>query len=169
MSPTSLKRTYIRKRISMMKKFMRLNTLSIRKIIIIVFMVSIILITGIMSLLVFLGWISSSNELSEKMATEMNKEALDRIDDLIYSPEHILEYNKNLLETNVIDLSVATERDKFFVHVLNPHSPETSNIGFATVNGEFYGARRDTNGKVELIRSDAIPMVITGFIRSMKI
>lgn len=67
----------------------------------------------------------------------------------------LIKVNHKIIENGILDLSDEKFRDKFFAGVLNSHEDEIYSISYDTFNGEYYGARRNKNGDIEIMRNNA--------------
>lgn len=132
-----------------------LGNISIRNIIIIVCMVIMLLVVGIAGYIVFSNWIHSSKETTKKMANEMNSKVFEQINAFIEMPEHINEVNQKLIKNGIVDIYNQDEREKFFVGVLETHGSHVYSFSYGTKDGEYYGALRNEEGIIEIIRNDA--------------
>ncbi|MFJ8234229.1 ATP-binding protein [Ureibacillus sp. NPDC094379] len=127
---------------------------SIRRIIIISFivlMVSTLLITGY---IVFSSWKTSVANIILKMEKATNKEILKEIDHLIYLPNNLNTSNHNLIENGIVDMDNPSERDTFLVNAIQNSNENLYSVSYGLENGDFYGARRNENNEIELYRSD---------------
>ncbi len=131
------------------------NDISIRNSIIIVFTVSIIVSIGFIGYIVFSSWVSSVGETTKKIAEDMNRDIFNQVDYFINIPEQINEVNRKFIENGILDLSNETEREKFFVSVLQSQDDYIYSFSYGTENGEYYGARRNENGVIEIMRNNS--------------
>lgn len=129
--------------------------ISIRNIIIIVFIVSMIASVVIIGNVVFSNWIFSAKETTGKIAEDINDQIFHQIDTFIQVPEHVNEVNQKLIQNGILELTNDTERENFFVGVLNSHNSEIYSFSYGTENGEYYGARRNENGVIQIMRNNA--------------
>lgn len=137
-----------------MKESTERRYLSIRGIIIISFIsIMIITISGI-GYLVFSNWISSAKLIMKNIADDMNQEIYHQIDMFMSVPEYINETNHKLIENGILDLSDEVAQDRFFAGVLSSQDIEIYSFSYGTVNGEYYGARRNESGVIEIMRNN---------------
>lgn len=132
-----------------------IKTISIKNIITLIFVLSMLIsIVGIGSL-IFSSWLSSA----EKMATSLSEDIGDNIYRNIYSfmhiPEQLNEENYKIIENGILDLSDEKLREKYFVGILSAQKAGIYSFSFGTAAGEYYGARRNENGTVEIMRNDS--------------
>jgi len=130
------------------------NSVSIRSIIIITFILSVLISVAGIGCMVFSNWASSAKQTTERLAEDMNQEISNQINSFIHVPEHINEINRKLIENSILDLSNIELREKFFVGVLASHDKEIYSFSYGTAGGEYFGARRNENGVIEIMRNN---------------
>jgi hypothetical protein len=130
------------------------KNLSIRKLIIIAYLVGIIVPILVIGYTVFANWISSTSEITKSLSEDMNHEIANKINSFLNIPLHVNQVNEMLIKNRIIDLSNEVEREKYFVGVLNAHEKSIYSFTFGEENGEYYGARRNENGETEIVRNN---------------
>ena len=128
------------------------KTSSIRGIISISFillMVSTLLIIGY---IIFSSWKASSEEIIVKMENASGKDILEEIEGLIDLPNSMNAINHNIIENEIVDMNNPDERDAFFANVIQSSNENIYSISYGMENGEYYGARRNGEGDVEIYR-----------------
>jgi len=133
----------------------RKTAFSLRKSILLIFIVSLLISVCCSGYVIFSNWISSAKKTTARMAEDISEEIYNRVTNYIYLPDHINEINHMVIENGMLDLSDEDRRDRFFVEVLSAHSEEIYSFGYGTSNGEYYGARRNETGTIEIMRNDA--------------
>ena len=104
---------------------------------------------------VFSNWLHSADETIKGLADDMNIHIFIQVDEFISIPLHINEVNLELIENGVVDLNDETECEKFFPGVLKTHKDDNLySISYGTENGEFYGARKNANGEIEIMKNN---------------
>ncbi len=134
---------------------MKKRYVSMRKIIMftfVVIMLSTVLFIGDM---VFSNWISSTNKITKKMASDVNMEITNQINTFMNVPKHINEVNEKLIERDIVNVSSQKERDKYFLGVIQSHQNEIYSFTYGTENGEYFGARRNENGEIQIIDNNS--------------
>ncbi len=132
------------------------NTISIRNIIIIVFITIMLTTVSAIGYIVFSKWLASADEMIKQLAEDMNAQIFSQVDSFAHNPQHINAANRLLIENGIIDLTNEIEREKFFVGVLESQSGEpVYSFSYGTENGEYYGARRNENNEIEIMRNNA--------------
>lgn len=133
---------------------MKVKDISIRKKLIIMFILSILIVVGTVQGVIVYGWVKSAKESAENLSVEKSRETVNKIGELLEEPEHINKLNYRLLENGVIDVQNEQLRERFFTGILNGHSQEIYSIGYATIDGEYYGARRNEAGLLEIMKNN---------------
>ena len=128
---------------------------TIRRIILLIFIISLSISVSCYGALVFWNWADSAKNMTAHMATDINEEIYNRIDTLMQVPYHINEVNYKVIENEMLDWSDEKHRDRFFVGVLESHSNSIYSFSYGTANGEYYGARRNENGVIEIMRNNS--------------
>ncbi len=129
---------------------------SIRKVVIITFMVTMLVSINLIGYFVFTSWFSSAKKTTEIIAEEMNKQIYNQLHSHLGIPQHIIENNHKIITNGILDLSDEENRDRFFIGVLNSHENEIYSFSCGTESGEYYGARRNEHGIVEIMRNNAL-------------
>lgn len=118
------------------------HTLSLRRIILIVFSVAMLVLVVCYGLFVFTGWINSARAMAKAMAEGINDSIYDKVRSFIYSTRHINEMNYGIIENDILNLADETQRTRFFTGILEAHDSHIYSIGYGTENGEYYGAQK---------------------------
>lgn len=133
----------------------RLN-FSIRNIIIITFvLVMMISATGI-GHFIFSNWLKSIKQTTENISSDISDSLASQIKTFMHIPEHINEYNHKFIESDILDLSDEELRDKFFAGVLSTQHDDIYSFGYATENGDYYAARRNEKGTIEILKNNKL-------------
>lgn len=133
----------------------RSNNLSIKTTIFLVFLVLILISDGIIGYTVFSRWLSSADQATEKLAADISNHIYQKIDSFMNIPLQINAVNQELLNNNVINLSDDLKRDQFFVSVLKNQSNNIYSFSFGLSDGQYYGARRNKNNAIEIMKNNA--------------
>ena len=132
------------------------TTLSLRRSILLMFIISLFISVACYGALIFTNWVSSAKNTTAHMAADINEEIYNRIDTFIQVPYHMNEVNHKVIENGMLDWSDEKQRDRYFVGVLEAQSNSIYSFSYGTANGEYYGARRNENGVVEIMRNNAV-------------
>ena len=60
--------------------------------------------------------------------------------------------NHNIIENDIVDMNNPEERDAFFASIIQSSNENIYSISYGMENGEYYGARRNGEGEVEIYR-----------------
>ncbi len=131
------------------------RVISIKWVITIMFMLAITISVGGIGSMIFARWLSSAERTSESIVETISESVFNHIVDFMHEPTHINEANHSIIENNILDLSNEEIREKYFVGVLSSHEAEIYSFSFGTASGEYYGARRNEDGVIEIMRNDA--------------
>ena len=129
---------------------------SIKRVTIFVFMASTIITIGLVGYLVFFNWYSSARETTERISNSINTSIYNEIRSFMQGPFHVNEVNHFHLENGSYDLSDRRARERFFVGVLEAHDDHIYSFSYGTAEGEYYGARRNGDGEIEIMRNNSI-------------
>lgn len=128
---------------------------SLRNMIIYTFIVIAVCITIIIGYIAF----TQSNKLLENNVTKMEnnstKEILNKVDEFVNIPIFINKSNCNVIKNDIVDIYNKKEREIYFSGVMIASSENIYSFSYGTEKGEYYGARRNTKGEIEIMRSDA--------------
>lgn len=129
--------------------------MSIKNIVIIVFIFAMLISITSIGYLVFTKWFSSAKETTESIAEDINSSIHNQIYSFLQLPKQINETNFKIIESGILNMSDEKLRDKFFVGVLSSYNDEIYSFSYGTIKGEYYGARRNEIGAIEIMRNDA--------------
>lgn len=127
---------------------------SLRNMIIRTFIVISVCIT------IIIGYISfnESNKVVENSVTKMEddsaKEILNRVDEFVNKPIFINESNHNLIKNGIVNIYDKRQREIYFSGVMMASLDNIYSFSYGTEKGEYYGARRNTEGEIQIMRSD---------------
>lgn len=131
------------------------KAISIKSTIIIVFILAMLVSISSIGFMIFTNWFSSAQKTTESIAETISEDIYKQIYSFMHVPDHINEVNHKIIANSILDLSDEKLREKFFVGVLSSHSAEIYSFSYGTANGEYYGARRNENGVIEIMRNNA--------------
>ncbi len=129
--------------------------LSIRSIILLIFILALLVSVSCFGAIVFTNWISSAKSTAQSTAADINEDIYNRVYALVLRPYHINEVNHKIIKNGMLDLADEKLRDCFFIWTLEEHSAEIYSFSYGTAAGEYYGARRNENGVIEIMRNNA--------------
>ncbi len=135
-------------------KMGRKKTISIKNLIIIVFGLSMLVSFTLYGMLIFSNWNSSMGRMTQRMALGQNEKIYHDVENFMYVPYHINEAQHAILEHGLLDLGDRLFREKFFVSVLEAHEGAVYSFSYGSAQGEYYGARRNQENRIEIMRND---------------
>ncbi len=133
----------------------KIKNMSVKKIIISIFIISMLVVVSIIGYLVFTSWFSSAKQTAETLTKEMEESINYKVNSFLYVPELINKTNHKIIANGILDLSDTEQRERFFTGVLSSYNPEVYSFSYGTANGEYYGARRNENSIIEIMRNNA--------------
>ncbi len=89
-----------------------------------------------------------------ELGAQMVRDVEGSLRDVFAVPFHLNASNDGALRSGALDMSNASERDRFFVGQLKAF-PQVSYSYYGREDGSFYGARRNEAGSIEAIHNDA--------------
>lgn len=110
---------------------------------------------GFIGYFVFSNWTASADRTTEKIALEINRDINEKINSFLVIPYELNEVNRWHIESGIVDISNETERERFFAGVLQSTEDYIYSFSYGTENGEYYGARRNEHGEIEIMRNNA--------------
>ncbi len=129
--------------------------LSIKHTIIIVFetvtIISALLIIG----LLFSRWTRSAQETSIRISSTIARDVSKQIISFMEIPLQVNDENHKIIENGILSLENQKLREKFFTGTLASQTEQIYSFSIGTVNGEYYGARRNEVGEIEIMRNNA--------------
>jgi diguanylate cyclase len=131
------------------------RTLSIKTTIILIYIIIMVTAASAIAYVIFTRWSSSVEQTMERIALTVSEQIHDQIYAFMQNPIKINESNHKIIENGILDLSDEKSRDRFFVGVLTSQDEQIYSFSYGTSNGEYYGARRNEHGVVEIMRNDA--------------
>ena len=102
--------------------------------------------------IIFSSWKTSSENTIVKMENASGKDILEEIETLIDLPNSMNAINHNIIENDIVDMNNPEERDAFFASIIQSSNENIYSISYGMENGEYYGARRNGEGEVEIYR-----------------
>ncbi|MBP9559575.1 MAG: diguanylate cyclase [Synergistaceae bacterium] len=103
----------------------------------------------------FSNWISTADGILSTIAKDMNQTIYGEFEGFVKLPQYLNEVTENQIRNGVLDFDDETIRDKFFVGLLSAHgSTPIYSISIGTEKGEYYGARRNKDNNVEIMKNN---------------
>ena len=130
------------------------KAISIKWIITLVFVLAMLLTTVGIGFLLLTSWLSSAEETAERITADLGENIYQQISSFLHLPDQINAANQKIIESGILNLNDEKELDRFFVGVLSSLNEEIYSFSLGTVRGEYYGARRNEKGVIEVMRSN---------------
>lgn len=134
-----------------MSKNNRRQTASIRNLLITVFIAFMLIAMVSYGAVVYSNWLRSAENTVETLAADTHETIASQIESFLHIPLHVNEMNHLMIENKILDLSDARQREQFFAGVLQSHPEVIYSFSYGTTDGEYYGARRNKSGEIEIM------------------
>ncbi len=130
------------------------HDLSIKTTIITIFVLVIIVAAVAIAYLIFSRWYSSAEATVMQISHSINNHIYEQVTSFMDKPMSINEENHKLIRDGVLDIEDETMRERYFVGALDSFDEEIYSYSYGTVDGAYYGARRNESGALEIMRND---------------
>ncbi|SHF12011.1 HD domain-containing phosphohydrolase [Alkalibacter saccharofermentans] len=131
---------------------MKAKSISIKTVIILVFLIALLILTGGSLYIVFDNWMKSAEDTTATLADELHREIITEVNEYMHVPRHIVEVNRGLIERKIVEIDNSAERDVFFINSMKTHiDEEVYSFSFGTNAGEYYGARKNQLNEIEVM------------------
>lgn len=137
-----------------MKSIAFLKSMSIRTKVILTFIVLTAVTLIILGAIIFSNWINSAHEVTSDLSKQNSEDIALQISGFLDNPIELNEAYEKLISNNYVDIQNQEERERFFLLALENYDSQVYSFSFGTVNGEYYGARRNEDGELEIMRND---------------
>lgn len=104
--------------------------------------------------IVFYHWKVAIDQGIIQVQNETNAVIFDTIENFISVPPTINEMNQPLIKNGIVDIADEKNREVFFAGVIKAVGENVYSFSYGTERGQYYGARRNNNHQIELMRSD---------------
>ncbi len=132
-----------------------LNRSSIKRNIMTIYITTTLVTFAIVYYVLFSNWISTADGILSTIAKDMNQTIYGEFEGFVKLPQYLNEVTENQIRNGVLDFDDETIRDKFFVGLLSAHgSTPIYSISIGTEKGEYYGARRNKDNNVEIMKNN---------------
>ena len=132
-----------------------LNRRSIKRNIMTIYITTTLVTFAIVYYVLFSNWISTADGTLSTIAKDMNQTIYKEFEGFVRLPQYLNEVTENQIRNGVLDFDDETIRDKFFVGLLSAHgSTPIYSISIGTEKGEYYGARRNKDNNVEIMKNN---------------
>ncbi|MEG6584948.1 ATP-binding protein [Dendrosporobacter sp. 1207_IL3150] len=127
---------------------------SLKNTIVFAFIMTFFLSLVVLGFIMFSSWHKSVNSLIIHMENDITKDIVTEIGALVAIPLAINRSNHRMLEHGIINIEDEKQRNAFFVSTLRETPNQVYSFAYGTASGDLYGARRNTEDDIEIIRSD---------------
>lgn len=128
--------------------------LSIKSMVLLLFAGVMVLTAVLIGTLVYIRWADSAERTTEILTQTIGSTLQQQLGYSMQVPLQISKTSHTLLENHVVDLKDDQLRDSFFASVLSSFDPLIYSFSYGTSDGHYYGARRNAQGELELMRND---------------
>jgi signal transduction histidine kinase len=126
---------------------------SIRVTISVLFIVLMIITLFTVGYILFSNWRDCAGGIIGRIENDVSKNICNEIENLIDISLSTNEINRNLIQSEIIDMNSKEKRDAFFAGVVKANREEIYSFSYGMENGHYYGARRNKNNNIEIYRS----------------
>lgn len=127
---------------------------SIKNFIILSFILLIISTFSILGYFIFASWRISAEHFVTEFRNNTNNIILKQMEHYINTPTFINEANYTFIKNGMVDLNNKKTREIYFANVIKSFDEEVYSFSYGTETGEYYGARRNEENKIEIIENN---------------
>lgn len=127
---------------------------SIKHQIIVSFILLLIAIFGISGYFVYVNWLSSIEQTTNKILETVGERVYRQIDRFVDIPLYINNHNILLIQRNFVDLADDRNRDLFFANQIKTAQQDVYSFTYGAENGNFFGARRNPQNEIEIYKNN---------------
>lgn len=109
---------------------------------------------GIIAYIIFYNWKVSIDKTIVTMGNKTSEDVYNEIDRIFNIPLYNNETNHNLIQKDLIDLNNMKQTAAYFAGVISGSNDEIYSFSYGSENGEYYGARKNGDNKIEFYKSD---------------
>ena len=128
---------------------------SIKHQIVLSFIVLLVAIFGISGYFVYVNWLASVEQATQKILDNVGDRAYRQIDRFVDVPLSINKHNVLPIHHKLIDLADDRNRDLFFANQINTSPLDVYSFTYGTESGHFFGARRNPQNEIEIYKNNA--------------
>ena len=128
---------------------------SIKHQIVFSFIVLLGIIFGISSYFVYVNWLGSVEQATQKILENVGDRVYRQIDRFVDIPLNINNHNVLPIRRKLVDLADDKSRDLFFANQIKTSPLDVYSFTYGTENGHFFGARRNPQNEIEIYRNNA--------------
>jgi len=128
------------------------RTVSLRYFVILPFVLLIVFSTTIIALFSLQNDRIAVNDIARQLRSGVLARVEDKLTEYLQAPLTVNEVNVHALESGLLDINDIQNVQRYFYSVLKAH-PYLAYSFLGTPQGEFYGARRLPDGKIQIVRA----------------
>jgi PAS domain S-box-containing protein len=128
---------------------------SIQLMIMISFVLTVLVTVFIIAFFIYINWRESINGYIDDMENRVSNDITEEIDNLVQIPLDINERVGLLIENSMTDFNDEKKGDLFFANIVKTSDEAVYSISYGTENGDYVGARRNSNNEIEVYQSNA--------------
>jgi len=123
----------------------------------IIIFVSLLMIFTLMvvGFIVFSKWKASTDDIMLKMEEHINENIISSLETYLNIPFYLNEIAHYSIENEIVNIYDHREREIYFAGIIKSANKNIYSFSYGTENGEYYGARRNKNNEIEIMKSDA--------------
>ena len=127
---------------------------SIKHQIVFSFIVLLGIIFGISSYFVYVNWLGSVEQATQKILENVGDRVYRQIDRFVDIPLNINNHNVLPIQRKLVDLADDKSRDLFFANQIKASPLDVYSFTYGTENGNFFGARRNPQNEIEIYKNN---------------
>lgn len=131
-----------------------LKSLSVRARMFIIFISLIATTLTVLGIIIFSSWINSAKEISLESSKNTNDDTVNQVEEFLINPVELNQLHENLIRNSYVNMLDEVERERFFILSLKSYDNQVYSFSYGTVNGEYYGARRNEDNVIEIMRNN---------------
>lgn len=138
--------------LALMKRLLGVD--SVRKRFTVPSVLQLIVTIGLIGFFVIQAGVNSSQLILKQLQQQMLRQVGDQLSGHMQTAEHLNQMHYDLMQSGILDLEAAAERERYFVSYLKSYEDVAMTfIGLS--DGSFYGARRTADGEIQVVRNNA--------------
>lgn len=136
-------------------KGVHIKDISIKTVILIAFIVILVVTIGTIGYITYSNWMDSIDKTIKQSADILNKQIISEIDALVLNAKSLNTVNKEFIESGIVDINNGANQELLFVKALSSFNyEEIYSFSYGTELGEYYGARRNQDNVIEIMRNN---------------
>lgn len=128
--------------------------LSIKSMVFLLFLAVMVFTIGGIGSLVYVRWAASAEQTTDDIANTIGLSLQQQLRTFMQVPLQINHTSQGMIEERIVHLDDEQERDRFFVSLMSSFDPSLYSFSYGSSDGHYYGARRNTQGAIEIMRNN---------------